>query len=137
MKIEAPPLDLAAEYREIESEVKPRLERVLKSGHFILGGEVASFESEFARFVGCRYAIGVASGSDALLLSLMALGIKPGDEVITTSFTFVAKGTVIARLGAKPVFADIDPESFNIDPKSIEKRITKKTKAIIPVHLFG
>ena len=135
--MKVPPLDLAAEYREIESEVKPRLDRVLKSGHFILGGEVAAFESEFARFVGSRYAIGVASGSDALLLSLMALEIKPNDEVITSSFTFIATGTAIARLGAKPVFADIDPESFNVDPRSIEKKITKRTKAIIPVHLYG
>lgn len=135
--MKVPPLNLTAEYSEIETEAKPRLERVLKGGHFILGEEVKSFETAFAQFIGTKFAIGVASGSDALLLSLMVLDIKPGDEVITTAFTFIATGTAIARLGAKPVFIDIDSETFNINPDLIEKKITKKTKAIIPVHLYG
>jgi dTDP-4-amino-4,6-dideoxygalactose transaminase len=132
-----PFLDLKAQYAAIKSEVDAAIRRVMDSQQFILGPEVESFEEEMAGYVGTRFAIGCASGSDALLLALMALGVGPGDEVITSPFTFVATGTVIARLGARPVFVDIDPQTYNIDPQKIQSAITAKTKAIIPVHLFG
>jgi dTDP-4-amino-4,6-dideoxygalactose transaminase len=110
---------------------------VLDSGQFILGGNVAALEEEIAKFCGAKYGIGVASGSDALTLSLLALDIGPGDEVITSPFTFVATAGSIALLGAKVVFADIDPLTYNIDPEKIEQLITENTKAIVPVHLYG
>lgn len=110
---------------------------VLDSGQFILGGNVAALEEEIAEFCGTKYGIGVASGSDALTLSLLALDIGPGDEVITSPFTFVATAGSIALLGAKVVFADIDPLTYNIDPNKIEQLITENTKAIIPIHLYG
>lgn len=135
--ISVPVLDLQAEYREIESELKPRILRVLKGGRYILGREVEMFEADLARFVGTKFAIGLASGSDALLLALMALGIKPGDEVITSPFSFIATATAIARLGARPVFVDIDPATLNLNSSLIQKKITSKTRGIIPVHLFG
>jgi len=130
-------LDLTLQYKSIKREVNEAIKRVLESGQFIGGKEVENFEKEFAKFCGIKYAISVNSGTDALFLSLKTLGIGPGDEVITTPFTFIATAEVIANLGAKPVFVDIDPKHFNIDPLKIEKAITKKTKAIIPVHLFG
>ena len=130
-------LDLTAQYKSIKKEIDAAIKRVLESGRFIGGEEVENFEKEIAKFCGIKYAIGVNSGTDALFLSLKALGIGLGDEVITTPFTFIATAEVIANLGAKPVFVDIDPKTFNIDPSKIEKAITKKTKAIIPVHLFG
>src|SRR5690606_19924572 len=111
--------------------------RILKSGQFILGGDVRAFEAEIAAYLGVKHAIGVNSGTDALLIGLRALGVGPGDEVITTPFTFFATAEVISLLGATPVFVDIDPESFNIDPDLIEEKITARTKAIIPVHLYG
>ena len=111
--------------------------RVLESQQFIMGSEVEKLESEFANLVGCRVAIGCASGSDALLLALMALGVDSGDEVITTPFTFVATAGSVARLNAKPIFVDIDPQTYNLDWTQLETAITSKTKAIIPVHLFG
>lgn len=111
--------------------------RVMESQHFILGPEVQGLEDDIAAMVGAKHAIGCASGSDALLLALMALGVGAGDEVVTVAFTFVATAGSIARLGAKPVFVDIDPVTFNIDPAKIEAAITPRTKAIIPVHLFG
>jgi dTDP-4-amino-4,6-dideoxygalactose transaminase len=132
-----PFLDLKAQFSSIKEDVVEAVTNVLISQQFILGPEVKSFENEIAEFLGCRFAIGCASGSDALLLSLMAIGIQPGDEVITTPFTFVATAGSIARLGAKPVFADIDPQTCNLDPAQIEKAISQKTRAIIPVHLFG
>ncbi|MFQ6003677.1 MAG: DegT/DnrJ/EryC1/StrS family aminotransferase, partial [Candidatus Zixiibacteriota bacterium] len=110
---------------------------VLSNTQFILGPEVKSFEEKVAAYCGTKFAIGVASGTDALLLSLRACGVKPGDEVITTSFSFFASAGVISRLGANPVFVDIDAETYNINPDQIEKKISQKTKAVMPVHLFG
>jgi len=132
-----PFLDLRAQFASIRQETIDAVTRVLESQAFILGEEVDSFEKEIAQFVGCQFVIGCASGSDALLLALMALGIGVGDEVVTTPFTFVATGTAIARLGARPVFVDIDPETFNIDTEALENAITPRTRAILPVHLFG
>jgi len=130
-------INLKRQYKSIKKEVDTAIKRVLNSGKFIDGDEVTKFEKEVAKFCGAKYAIGVNSGTDALFLSLKAIGIRPGDEVITTSFTFVATAEVIANLGAKPVFIDINPRTFNIDPSKIERKIAKRTKAIIPVHLFG
>ena len=110
---------------------------MLDSQHFILGPEVLAFEDEVGGYIGSKFSIGCASGSDALLLGLMALGVGPGDEVITTPFTFVASAGSIARLGAIPVFVDIDPDTYNLDPNQLASVLTKKTKAIMPVHLFG
>ncbi len=132
-----PFLDLKAQYRAIKVEIDAAIQRVMESQQFILGPEVESFEKEVAACVGVRFGIACASGSDALLLALMALEVGSGDEVITSPFTFVATGAAIARLGARPVFVDIDPATYNIDPQKIPSAITSKTKAIIPVHLFG
>jgi len=129
--------DLQKQYRLIKEEINSAVQGVLQSGHFILGKEVGLLEQKIAELTGAKYAIGVNSGTDALLLSLMALGIKEKDEVLVPDFTFFATAEVIALLGAKPVFIDINPRTFNIDSKKIEAAITKKTKAIIPVHLFG
>ena len=130
-------LDLKAQFSPIREEIISAVMRVLDSQHFILGPEVTAFEQEVADYVGCKFAIGCASGSDALLLSLMAVGVGAGDEVITVAFTFGATAGAIARLGAVPVFVDIDPTTYNLDPVVLERAITKKTKAILPVHLFG
>ncbi|HLV93829.1 MAG TPA: DegT/DnrJ/EryC1/StrS family aminotransferase [Candidatus Acidoferrales bacterium] len=130
-------LDLKAQYEAIREEVSDAIARVLESQHFILGEEVTTLETEIAALVGARSAVGCASGSDALYLSLLASEIGTGDEVITTPFTFVATAGSIARTGAKPVFVDVDPETFNIDPAEIEKALSARTKAIMPVHLFG
>ncbi len=132
-----PFIDLKRLHEPIKNELMLAIKRVVDSGNFILGPEVASFEKEIARYLGVKHAIGVASGSDALLLSLMALGIKEGDEVITTPFTFFATAGAIMRLGATPVFVDVDERTFNINPSLIESAITSKTKAILPVHIFG
>lgn len=132
-----PFLDLRAQYATIKPEIDAAIACVVEAQHFIMGPEVEALEQEVAAYCGCQHAIGVSSGSDALLLSLMALGISPGDEVITTPFTFFASAGCIHRLFAKPVFVDINPQTFNIDPEKVEKHITSKTKAIIPVHLFG
>jgi dTDP-4-amino-4,6-dideoxygalactose transaminase len=132
-----PFLDLGAQFRSIRSEVLAAMEAVMDSQQFILGPEVKRLEKEIEDFTGAGFAISCASGSDALLLSLMALGVDRGDEVITTPFTFGATAGAIARLGARPVFVDIDPATFNMDTPALAQAITPSTRAIIPVHLFG
>ncbi len=132
-----PLVDLKAQYKQIEDEINEAIQGVVRSGQFILGPEVEAFESEMATYCDTKYAIGVASGTDALQLALLACGIKPGDEVITTPFTFIATAETIAKCGATPVFADIDPKTYNIDPVKLESKINNKTKAILPVHLYG
>lgn len=130
-------VDLTAQYRSIKKDLDKSIKDVISSTAFVGGPFVEKLEKELAKFLGVKYAVTLNSGTDALYLALWALGIKEGDEVITTPFTFFATAEVAARFGAKPVFVDIDPETFNIDAEKIEKAITKKTKAIIPVHLFG
>lgn len=130
-------LDLKAQFASIREEVMAAIASVMESQVFILGPEVKTLEDEVAAKLGARYAVACASGTDALVLSLMAAGIGPGDEVITTPFSFIATAGSIAHVGATPVFVDIDPVSFNIDPVKIEAAITPRTRAIMPVHLFG
>ena len=132
-----PFLDLRAEYATMKDDIRAAVDKVLESQLFIMGAEVKQLEAEIAAFIGSRFAVACASGSDAILLSLMALGIDSGDEVITPPFTFVATAGSIARLKAKPVFVDIDRETYNLDPRLLEAAITSRTKAIMPVHLFG
>ena len=132
-----PFVDMSAQQASIKTELDKRLADVLASGKFILGPEVKELEEKLAAYVGTKYCITCASGTDALQIALMALNIGLGDEVITTAFTYIATGEVIAQVGATPVFVDIDPVSYNIDPKKIEAAITDKTKAIIPVSLYG
>lgn len=130
-------LDLKAQFATIREDVMTAVAGVLESQQFILGSEVLSFEEETAAALGARHAIACASGSDALVLSLMALGIGPGDEVVTSPFTFFATGGSIARVGARPVFVDIDSQTFNLDTAQIDSAITARTRALMPVHLFG
>jgi dTDP-4-amino-4,6-dideoxygalactose transaminase len=132
-----PLVDVKAQYAPLLDELKERIAEVLDSGRFILGPQVQAFEEEAAAYLGVEHAIGVANGTDALVIALDALGIGPGDEVICPSFTFYATAEAIARRGATPVFAEIDPGTMNLDPNDVRRRITPKTKAIIPVHLFG
>ena len=132
-----PLLDLKPQFDSIRGEVRAAIDRVIESQRFILGPEVEALEREISQYSQCDFGIGVSSGTDALLVALMAIDLKPGDEVITTPYSFFATAGCIARLGATPVFVDIEPQSFNIDPSKIEARITKRTRAIIPVHLFG
>ncbi|MDH7481705.1 MAG: DegT/DnrJ/EryC1/StrS family aminotransferase [Armatimonadota bacterium] len=132
-----PMADLRAQYQSIRSDIDKAVQTVMENGRYILGENVAALEKEIAEYCGSAYGIGVASGTDALALSLKALGVKAGDEVITTPFTFVATVEVIALLGARPIFVDIDPKTFNISPTLLEDKITPKTKVIMPVHLYG
>jgi dTDP-4-amino-4,6-dideoxygalactose transaminase len=130
-------VDVLRQYKTIQSEIDEAIRRVIESGRFILGEEVGQLEREIAEYLDMRSAVGCASGTDALQIAMMALGIGPGDEVVTTPFTFVATAETIALLGAKPVYVDIDPQTFNLAPELVERAITPKTRAIIPVHLYG
>jgi len=132
-----PLLDLQAQYAPLREEILAAIARVCDSQQFILGSEVAAFEDEVARMLAVRHAVAVSSGTDALLVALMALGVQPGDEVVTTTYSFFATAGEIVRLGARPVLVDIDDTTFNIDPELAAAAITSRTKAIIPVHLFG
>ncbi len=135
--MKVPFIDLKPQYRGIRGQARAGILRVLDSQRFVLGEEGKSFEEEAAKFLGVRHAIGVASGTDALILALAALGIGKGDEVITTPFTFFATASSILRVGAKPVFCDIEEDSMNMDPEKIKAKITRHTRAILPVHIFG
>ncbi|MCJ7662737.1 MAG: DegT/DnrJ/EryC1/StrS family aminotransferase, partial [Desulfobacterales bacterium] len=135
--MKVPFLDLKAQYHKIKKDIDQAINEVVSEQHFILGPKVEALEETIAAYSSARYGIGVASGSDALALSLLALGIGSGDEVITTPFTFFATAGSVSKVGAKPVFVDIDPTTYNLDPSKIEARITSATKAVMPVHLFG
>jgi dTDP-4-amino-4,6-dideoxygalactose transaminase len=130
-------LDLSAEYKELKSEIDAAVVRVLESGQFVLGSEVAALEEEFARYSDVRYAVGVNSGTSALHLALLAAGIGPGDEVLTTAFTFYATVATIGYVGATPVYVDIDPSTLNLDSHQLEAAVTERTRAILLVHLYG
>src|SRR3989338_4229405 len=132
-----PFFDIIRQNRALEKEINAAVDHVIKSGHYILGENVASLEKEIAVYCGVKYAIGVASGTDALHLALKACGVKEGDEVITSPFSFVATAEAIAYCGATPVFVDIEPNTYNLDVTRIEERVTSRTKAILPVHLYG
>lgn len=135
--MKVPLLDLKPQYQSLKKEIDEALIRIAESQYFILGPEVKNLEDEFCEFLNVKHAIGVSSGTDALLLALMAIDIGPGDEVIVPTYSFFATAGVVSRLNAKPVFVDSDPVSFNIKPEDIEKNISDKTKAILPVHLYG
>jgi len=132
-----PFIDLKSQYQALEASIKTRINKVLEHGQYIMGPEVAELEQVLADYVGTKHCITASSGTDTLLIAMMALDIKPGDEVITTPFTFISTGEMIALVGAKPVFVDIDPVTYNIDPAKIEAVITSRTKAIMPVSLYG
>lgn len=135
--MKVPLLDLKGQYNSIKKEIDEAVQRVINSQYFIMGPDIAKLEEEICSYLNCKYAIGVSSGTDALLLALMAIDIQPDDEVIVPTYTFFATAGVAARMNAIPVFVDIDPTTFNIDANQIESKITSKTKAIIPVHLYG
>jgi dTDP-4-amino-4,6-dideoxygalactose transaminase len=135
--IQVPFVDLKAQYAGIKPEIDAAIQRVVDGAGFILGEEVSNFEQALAATVGSRDAVGVSSGTGALLLALLAVGVKPGDEVITTAHTFIATAEAVSRIGARPVFVDIDPRTYNIDPNQVESAITERTKVILPVHLYG
>ncbi len=130
-------INLKAQYQRVKENIHQRINTVLEHGTYIMGPEVFELEEKLAHYVGTKHCIGVSSGTDGLLIALMALGVGHGDEVITTSFTFIATAETIALLGAKPVFVDIDPETYNLDPTLLEAAITSKTRAIMPVSLYG
>ncbi|MBM4172002.1 MAG: DegT/DnrJ/EryC1/StrS family aminotransferase [Ignavibacteria bacterium] len=135
--MKVPLLDLKGQYNSIKKEIDDAVQRVIDSQYFIMGPDIAKLEEEICTYLKCKYSIGVSSGTDALLLALMAIDIKPGDEVIVPTYSFFATAGVVARLNAIPVFTDIDPVTFNMDVDRMEKKINSKTKAIIPVHLYG
>ncbi len=135
--VPVPPLNLAANFAALDAELLAEITAVCRSGYYVLGPKVAAFEESLAAYCGVNYALGLSSGTDALLLALMGRCIGPGDEVIIPTFTFFATAGVVVRLGARPVFCDIDPRTFNIDPAEIERRVTPQTRAIMPVHLYG
>jgi dTDP-4-amino-4,6-dideoxygalactose transaminase len=135
--MKVPLLDLKPQYHSLKKELDEAILKVAESQYFILGPEVENMEKEFSQYLDCKYAIGVSSGTDALLLALMAIDIQLGDEVIVPTYSFFATAGVVARLNAIPVLTDIDPLTFNIDPEDVKRKITSKTKAIIPVHLYG
>lgn len=135
--VPVPLLDLRQQYAALRREIDAAIAGVLETQHFILGPEVEALEAEVARYSGCRHGVGVSSGTDALLVALMALDLGPGDQVVTTSFSFFATAGSVARLGAEPVFVDIDPETFNLDPRALEPAITERTRVLMPVHLYG
>jgi len=135
--VKIPFVDLKAQYVAIKDEVDPAIQGVIDNTSFIMGENVKAFESEFARFCDARFAMGVSSGTDALHLALLACGIGPGDEVITAVNTFIATAEAISHCGARPVFVDIKPDTYNIDPEQIEAKISSRTKALLPVHLYG
>src|SRR5215831_12632634 len=132
-----PLLDLRAQYATIKEDIEKAIAGVLETQHFILGAQVGECENEIARYSACAHGVGVSSGSDALLVCLMAEGVGPGDEVITTPYTFFATAGAIARLGATPVFVDIDPVTYNLNAAAIDAKVTRRTRAIVPVHLYG
>lgn len=132
-----PMVDLKTQYHRLKDEIDRALADVLESTAFILGPNVRAFEEESAKYLGVKHAIGCASGTDALHLALLASGVGPGDEVITSAFTFIATAEAIRYVGATPVFVDVDPKTYNLDPNKVAQAITSKTKAIMPVHLFG
>jgi dTDP-4-amino-4,6-dideoxygalactose transaminase len=134
---EVPLVDLRAQHAPLRDEILAALARVADSGQYILGPEVEAFERELAAFVGVPHAVGVSSGTDALLVALMALGVGPGDEVVVPALSFVATASVVARLGAVPRFADIDPATFTLDPAALERAVGPRTRAVVPVHLYG
>jgi dTDP-4-amino-4,6-dideoxygalactose transaminase len=135
--MKVPLVDLKAQYQSIKPEIDAAMQRVIENTSFIMGKEVANFEQAFAEYIGAKGAVGVASGTTAIQLALLACGIGSGDEVITTAHTFIATGEMISATGAKPIFVDIDPQSYNLDPNLVEAAITGRTKAIVPVHLYG
>lgn len=132
-----PMVDLAVQHQELRAEIDPAIRAVLESSQFIMGPQSQAFEAEVAAYLGVKHAVGVASGTDALHLALRAAGLGPGDEIITSPFTFIATAEAIAYVGASPVFADVDPQTFNLDPQQVAAAITPRTRAILPVHLFG
>ena len=132
-----PQFDLSAQYAAIGAEIRPAIEGVLSSQQFVLGREGAALEEEIAALCGVAHGVGVASGTDALILALCACGVRAGDEVLLPTSTFVATGSAVSALGAQPVFADIRPETYNLDPSELERRVTPRTRAIIAVHLYG
>src|SRR5580704_9101981 len=132
-----PQLDLSAQYAAIGAEIRAAIDRVLASQHFVLGSEGSQLEAEIAALCGAAHGVAVASGTDALILALRACGVRAGDEVPLPPFTFVATGSAVSALSAKPVFVDIHPNTFNIDPTQLDRHVTSRTKAIVAVHLYG